>query len=137
MDRNKERKAAEKVKRGRSPQGSVDRNFFDGGYFRDTYCRSPQGSVDRNTVRDIDEIVDLVAPRRGAWIEITDIKIVDMTTSCRSPQGSVDRNDFDIDHDLQPPSRSPQGSVDRNSDDLTDRLMVDVAPRRGAWIEIL
>ena len=33
-------------------------------------------------------------------------------------------------------SRSPQGSVDRNSDDLTDRLMVDVAPRRGAWIEI-
>ena len=76
----------------RSPQGSVDRNGFD-GYFSSTYySRSPQGSVDRNV--DHPEYVagTMVAPRRGAWIEIGFARSLFRHHARRSPQGSVDRN---------------------------------------------
>ena len=56
-----------------------------------------------------------VAPRRGAWIEISLPKLMLADMASRTPQGCVDRNSFSV---------------------ITKRMLV-VAPRRGAWIEIV
>ena len=120
----------------RSPQGSVDRNiqsrvdpllcarslpagergskYLDRGWCTPQYRRSPQGSVDRNKSSKSDCAGPLVAPRRGAWIEIADCIKQTKTKNRRSPQGSVDRNNRASTLCSKHVSRSPQGSVDRN-----------------------
>ena len=49
--------------------------------------------MDRNTVGTIIVILCLVAPRRGAWIEIRTSRQTCGRWFRRSPQGSVDRNE--------------------------------------------
>ena len=55
----------------RTPQGCVDRNcvliYITGN---ETYSRTPQGCVDRNFPSLVVVTIVLVAPRRGAWIEM-------------------------------------------------------------------
>ena len=124
-------------KSGRSPQGSVDRNSTWGSMnplhtgslpagergsksrrcaaCRPAPGRSPQGSVDRNEKPQQTQAEGgKVAPRRGAWIEMTDAPESSCRSRSRSPQGSVDRNDGSVYATGGDTGRSPQGSVDRN-----------------------
>ena len=93
VDRNLFGHNAEWATSGRTPQGCVDRNWHKIGIRSLQYCRTPQGCVDRNlhfnnllTLRqrrtpqgcvDRNNLLcwarpnSMVAPRRGAWIEIS------------------------------------------------------------------
>ena len=44
------------------------------------------------TTRFAPPLISAVAPRRGAWIEIVKSTLRGVVCRCRSPQGSVDRN---------------------------------------------
>ena len=98
----------------RTPQGCVDRNQSGLARRLGSKSRTPQGCVDRNT-QGINSIAFwVVAPRRGAWIEIF------------------------LQHFLYhvlfvAPRRGAWIEIFVQKVALTKPL---VAPRRGAWIEI-
>ena len=72
--------------------------------------------MDRNDLSCPSTIMSyIVAPRRGAWIEIT-YSIEDMATRVVAPR---------------------RGAWIEICYDLLCKLLCLVAPRRGAWIEIL
>ena len=54
--------------------------------------RSPCGSVDRNYTQMQDGVIHAVAPRAGAWIETDRMTAAPACAAGRSPCGSVDRN---------------------------------------------
>src|SRR4051812_11012348 len=56
----------------RSPQGSVDRNWFSALVVTTACRRSPHGSVDRNDLPSSPAFGNLVASLAGAWIETDD-----------------------------------------------------------------
>ena len=77
-----------------------------------------------------------VAPRRGAWIEMP------LDRSGRGLIESLPAGERGSKSRRREPNhghgrRSPQGSVDRNNQTRPAREQRPVAPRRGAWIEIL
>ena len=93
--------------------------------------------MDRNFLNTINQIESGVAPRRGAWIEIT------ICTSLLSLNNFAPRRGAWIEIQVVPgqrtagSGRTPQGCVDRNLLGNTFRIVFNVAPRRGAWIEII
>ena len=76
----------------RTPQGCVDRNLNLIMSLVLLLGRTPQGCVDRNLIKLKGLILIIVAPRRGAWIEISAALNEQNRELCRTPQGCVDRN---------------------------------------------
>ena len=94
--------------------------------------------MDRNLCILVNLMTKHVAPRRGAWIEIRAFWPLIKIKESRTPQGCVDRNLQEHYINFAGASRTPQGCVDRNLLSLlTCRKYPIVAPRRGAWIEII
>ena len=77
-----------------------------------------------------------VAPFAGAWIETFRWRLHAQSVSCRPLRGGVDRNDRYLKHTiagkLSPPSR---GRGSKRHARLVRRVVQDVAPFAGAWIE--
>ena len=114
----------------------MDRNCLSCSRISSLGCRTPQGCVDRNTKAETEKRALSVAPSRGAWIEITAHTASTTALLRRTPQGCVDRNSKVSIHDILRNGRTPQGCVDRNHHEPPGANKSDVAPRRGAWIEI-
>ena len=140
-----------------SLRGSVDWNNYQGDFYPITFGHSLRGSVDWNTKENERQVLKLVTPYAGVWIEINfnttswgglsslptrecglksfcSISVYMFT--CHSLRGSVDWNRLFCNTLNHIKGHSLRGSVDWNvkSGSLTRSTIV--TPYAGVWIEI-
>ena len=119
---------------GRSPRGSVDRNFA-GTLNRRQPIVAPHVGAWIETARvQLAHPGHAVAPHVGAWIETMQVAAAGRHLASLPTWERGSKRKWDLDYHGRA-RRSPRGSVDRNRPGRAAMRATDVAPHVGAWIE--